>query len=546
MLPTAHLREVDEHLSRWLARLRLRDALFWSVRGLIGGMAAGLGLSLLARLRPLLAVPTLLAFSLSLALIGFALTLAFGYFWPRPRLRAARYFDRLFGLAERTSAALELAAARDSIPDWLIRDQWADAAAAARAADPRRRLPFTLLRSDALLLLGVMVALALSLYLPNPQQITLAQQQAVQQAIAEQIKQSEAIREEIRNDPNLTDEQKAELTRPLDEAQKQLEAGDLTQEQAVQILTQAGQDLKQLADPNAQAQAEALEQAGQGLSQNATTQPVGEALANGDLQGAAQALENIDPAQLTEAERQALADQLEQTAQQLQNSNPDLAAQLRAAAAALRQGDVEAARAALQETARTVAETGQAAAQAQAANQAAGDVTQAQRAVAQAGGSQQGQGQQGQGQGQQGQGQGQQGQGQGQGQGDGQGQGNNVGNGNGQGGGNEGSGTQEGGNTDGQPAGGTQGGEASYESIYSPYDIDNRGEDVTVGSDNGDPGNEVVGEGTANPSDAGDVTVPYNEVFADYSDAAYSAIDDGEVPANLADVVKQYFTSLEP
>jgi hypothetical protein len=552
MLANAHFQEIDEHLSRWLARLRLRDALMWSLRGLMAGLAVGLGLSLVARLRPLLPVSTLVLLSAAFALSGLALALAAGYFWPRPRLIAARYFDRLLELAERTSTALELAASTDSTPEWLIRDQWADAAAAARNADPRGRLPFAIPRSDALILSILVAALALSLYLPNPQQITLAREQAVDAAVAEQVKQIEALREEIENDPNLTDEQKEELTKPLEDAQEQLKNGDLTQEQAVQILTQTGEELRQLADPNAIAQADALEQAGEGLSQNGTTQPVGEALSNGDLQGAAEALANIDPSQMTEAERQALADQLEQTAQQLESTNPELAEKLREAADALRRGDVEAARSALQEAGRMVSETGRAAEQARAASEAASRVDQAQRAVAQAGGSQQGQqgqgqqgqGQQGQGQQGQGQGQGQQGQGQGNGQGqqggqDGQGQGD------GQGSGPEGQDSQQG-DPNSAGTGGTRGGESSYEVIYSPYNVDSAGEDVTVDTNEGDPGDEIVDETTANPSDSNDPNVPYNEVYADYADAADSAVESGDVPTGYEDIVKNYFTSLDP
>jgi hypothetical protein len=82
--------------------------------------------------------------------------------------------------------------------------------------------------------------------------------------------------------------------------------------------------------------------------------------------------------------------------------------------------------------------------------------------------------------------------------------------------------------------------------IYSPYNVDSAGEDVAVDTQEGDPGSEVVDEGTANPSGAGDVTVPYVDVYADYADAAHSAVESGEVPPNYEDIVKDYFTSLDP
>src|SRR5215210_5109866 len=148
--PDVSLREIESRLSDWLVRLRLRDALLWSLRGLTGGLALGLVLSLLARLRPFQPVPVLMVFSLSFALAGFGLALALAYFWPRPRLVTARYFDRLFGLAERTSTALEMAQRPEAAPEWLRRDQWADAAAAVRRVDPRQRLPFVVQRREGL------------------------------------------------------------------------------------------------------------------------------------------------------------------------------------------------------------------------------------------------------------------------------------------------------------------------------------------------------------------------------------------------------------
>ena len=42
------------------------------------------------------------------------------------------------------------------------------------------------------------------------------------------------------------------------------------------------------------------------------------------------------------------------------------------------------------------------------------------------------------------------------------------------------------------------------------------------------------------------MTVPYNQVYSDYANAANHALDSGYVPLGLRDVVRDYFTSLEP
>lgn len=545
MTTTAAFRELDERLSAWLLRWRAREAVRWGVRGLAAGLAAGLGLALIARLAPLQPVPVLALWAAGLAVGGLGLALAAGFFWPRSRQAAARYFDRAFSLAERTSAALELAARPDLAPDWLAREQWDDAARAARQVQAGRKLPlWAVPRLEAGLATALLLALIASLALPNPQQARLAQQQAVQQAIAEQQQQIEALIRAVEADPGLTEAEKEQLTRPLEEAQQRLQEPDLTEAEALQALAEAQQEVRSLQNPQAEAQAGGLQQAGQGLSQNPTTQSAGEALANGDLQQAADSLSAIDPAQLTEAERQALADQLEQTADQLQGSNPETAEALQEAAEALRRGDSQAAGQALDRAAESVARTGREAAQSEAAGQASAEVARAQRAIAQAG---QGQGQ-GQGQTQdQGQGEGQE-QGQGQGQGSGGTQGQGQGSGAGQG---EGDGQGQGGQAGGQMPQGNgpgDGGERAYEPIYSPYRLGGSGgPDVNLPQQgDGQPGDPVIGQGPTNPQDPGQVTVPYNQVFPAYRDAAYSAVGQGEVPPELVPVVRDYFSSLEP
>src|SRR5690242_18144899 len=98
-------RDLEGRFSRWLRRLRLRDALVWAPRGLAAGLALALGITLGSWLFPLATVPRLVALSVGFSLGGLGLAAAIAFFWPHPRLESARYFDRLFGLSERTSTA---------------------------------------------------------------------------------------------------------------------------------------------------------------------------------------------------------------------------------------------------------------------------------------------------------------------------------------------------------------------------------------------------------------------------------------------------------
>ena len=450
MIASTPLEEIRHSLNWWLLRLRLRDAVVWGTRGLLGGLALALGVALAARVRPLFTVPELINVSAALAGGGLALFAAAAWLWPRDRLHAARFFDRAFGLKERTSTALEIAAGGLGAPARLAEQQLEDTLSAVRAVETLDGLPVRVARREWLALLALLAALAVSLALPNSLEASVGQQRAVQQAVKQTVQQIEAAREAIAADPALSQDQKDELTQPLEDALQRLQQGNLTREQAVAVLTDAEQKLQQLADPQSQEQIQSLQSAGEGLKNNASTEALGNNLANGDFQRAAQDLANLDTSNLSQSEQASLANELEQAANALKDTNADLAGQLQQAADALRQGDPQAAQQALQQAAQTLSQSSSQLSQAQAAAQAAGQVGQGRQAVARAGeaqratsgdpgvsapgdpgqqaqpgqASQQGQAGQGQAQGQQ---QGGQGVGQGQGSSQGQGQGQTSG-----------------------------------------------------------------------------------------------------------------------
>jgi hypothetical protein len=87
--------------------------------------------------------------------------------------------------------------------------------------------------------------------------------------------------------------------------------------------------------------------------------------------------------------------------------------------------------------------------------------------------------------------------------------------------------------------------ESEFEAIFDPRRFEGpQGDtDLQLEPDSGEnPLQEV--ESSENPT--GQVTVPYNEVFGDYSAAASEALDRGYVPLGLRDVIRSYFTSLAP
>lgn len=542
---TASIVELEQSVKSWLAWYRFRQAVHWGERGLTLGLMVALGFIVVARFKAVYSLEQLIQIASLASWIGFGWGVFVALVWPYSRMTAARFFDLQFDLGERTSTALELAQKRIEAPDWLAEQQLADAVESARAVNPRAGLPIRFSRLEVLSLCAAAGLVAASLLLPNKQFAILTQQQTLNSAVAKEVQELEAIRRNVADDKKLTDDQKELLTQPLNAAIQQLQAGNLTQQQAVSILSQAETQLQQLADQNALQQGQALQSAGEGLAQNQSTQALGESLQNNDLGGAADVLGNIDPLQMTAAEQQQLASSLEQAAQSLQNTNPQLAEQLQSAADALRNGDAQAAQSALDAASQTLSQAASQTAQAQAASAAAGQVGSGRQTVAQAGSGQQaGQGQSGQGQ--QGQGQGQSGQGQGQGQQGQSGQGQGA---SGAGAGSSSSNTTgpEAPNTTGDgSAGPNDGGTTTYEPIYSPYRLGGSGGTEVQLPGSGDPGSEVVGEGPSRPPTDGAAQVPYNQVFNQYNAAAQHAIDSGQAPVKLKPVIRDYFSSLEP
>jgi hypothetical protein len=88
----------------------------------------------------------------------------------------------------------------------------------------------------------------------------------------------------------------------------------------------------------------------------------------------------------------------------------------------------------------------------------------------------------------------------------------------------------------------------TYEPIYSPYRIGGSGgpEVQLPENGNGQPGEEVVGEGPSRPPTEGGSVVPYNQVYQQYEQAAQHAVESGQAPVTLKPVIKDYFSSLEP
>ena len=567
---SVNLRSYVRSWSRWF---RFRRAINWSTKALAAGSGLALVLSFVAVWQG-----RLLAQEYWLLLIGAALLAGLGGFvagwsWTFPEGQAARFFDVIFGLRERVSTALELEKGGSHFgahPDpMLVLQQQEDALKAARDIQPRERLPLQTPRRELLSIL-IIAALALLLWYQADNWFRVAEtRRAAAESIAAEEARLEELIEGIQTNPNLTPEQREALAEPLQAAQQALGESD-SLEEAVSILQTTEQQLEAVSDEQALQQSQDLRDAGRQLSDNADgpLNDFGEQLSEGDTAAAADTLDQVDVDSLDADQQEALARQLEETAEQVQGSNPDLADDLRNAAEEVRNGNADAAEQAMADAAEALNNTAQRAAQAEAANEAVQDVRDSEQRLVQSGqnaqDTAQGTGTQDQGQtgdqaadgegtGQTNQ-QGDSGEGPGQGQ---EGQGTDQGQAEGQGGSGSGQGTSEGSEGDGQQVegdgnqisqnnGAGDGGERGYEPISPPETPGGTdGSDVSLpGSD--EPGDTIVGEGSPDPGAPGAGSVPYVEVFPEYDQAARDAIENGEIPPGLRLLVRDYFSSLEP
>lgn len=517
------MRQIHAALREWHTRLRLQQSLDWAPRGLALGLVVAVLLALAARVRPFLLRGTLIQLAALLALAGALAALLVVWAWPRAPLALARRFDRLFGLKERLSTAVEVSAGALRVDSaQLAAAQREDAAAAVERVDVRRQLPLHAGWRDWALAGAALLLFASAVILPNPQDEILAEQAEVREIVAEQLETLEALREEALEDPALSEDQRVEVVEALDGAIETLSQRDVTREEAFAALDEAERDLQALRQQAAEERGEGLQSAADAF-RRAGAAEVAERLAEGDVQGAVDALgETLD---------ELSAEELEALAESLQATDAELAEALREAAEALRQGDAGAARAAMERAGARLAEAaepGEA-----RLGEYAERVEEGQAAVAQAG--QPGEGQAGEGQAGEGQmGQARTGQ---QGQGDQQG---------GQGeGGAEGTGPEAGQLTGDRPRGGgaPDGGEREAQ-VYAPQRIGGEGgEQIDLP---GDPEGVPVQEGELADNPAGEASVPYSEVYGEYSESVNEALESGYVPLGMRGLIQKYFSRLDP
>ena len=507
------------------------------------------------------------------ALLNLVTTLVF----PRSLTQRARYFDLEFGLRERLSTALELMSGRLRTHPEIEARQIADALFHARQIKAKRSIDLDFRRRELALLLCLWLALALMIGLPllSGEYPTADATSPAVEAAQEDIRE---IIETVAKDSDLTDVDRRDLLEDLEIALERLETRDISDEEAFATMSQLQaqlEEMQQQLENTVELDQTSLEAALEALEDFIPPSAVDDAAeTDATFDDLSDALEEMtEAAEMLNAEAAAaMAEALREAGDALSEMNEELSSSLEDMAAAISEEAMEELRRQMQEAqeqidqAQSRQEASQDAAmmlyeQSQEAADAAEEIArqQAQQQSAAEGGDEAEQGQQ------RGGSQAEQEAGDeaesGNQPGNMQGDRNRPGAGEMQGvsqdsrsagaGAGEGeadnrslagaAGEDQGADTNNRTTGARQ---IEYEALYSPHSIDGGGaEEIRLRTDASD---QSYGEGDFDDNPLGEARVSYDTVFSDYQNAANRALESDYVPLGLRDVVRDYFTSLQP
>lgn len=580
-MPSHHQSELEQIVDRWEQRHEWRLLSRSVPRSLILALIVSLVVGAFGYFRLRLGAEQLALIAAGLCAFGAVGNLLRTLLFPRDLSTRARYFDLEFSLGERVSTAFELLSGRIGTHPDIAARQLKDTLAQARAINPRERIALDFRRGELLALAALAVALLAMIALPS-----IVGAELLEQPPSPAI---ELAREDIREmieatakDPNLDEIDRQDILDAMEIALERLEETDISQEEAFAAMSQLEMRLDEFnlelgetmgLDQSAlQAGLEALDDFAPSMDE------LGDEQAGDDFSALSEALEQLaqNARDMSEAERQAAAaaleeaagelaqldaaleEQLNDLAQSLQEGRQDLSEQLDAAQDALaqerqQQQRQQNAQLSLQEQAERAEDAAEAIARQQAQQ---GDQQTNDAQAGEADPSDTGQPRSGQESDQQsdqarpGENQGSQ---QAQRNAETSGLTNQR---------NQDSRTSGGGAGEGEPSnqslagsgGEDQGAETNnrasgrgaieYEALYSPSGIGGGGEnEIRLQTD---PGDQALIEGEFDDNPLGESRVRYDTVFSEYQQAANRALDSDYVPLGMRDVVREYFTSLEP
>ncbi len=540
-------------LATFRRRLRLRDGWLLAQRTSWMALIVLIGILGIGRLVP---IHGLTFWVIAPIILWLCAVLGFTAFQSRSLKNIALEVDKELGLKERLSTAIELETqsspqfTSDPVTqssNYLIttspnfqRHQHNDAIATAQSIRPRTAFPLYFSPCPMVASVGLLVTALVLIYLPNPMNTILAERAAVEQSAQEQANNIEEFKDEIEQSDELSPKMRNELTHKLEELAQQLRKNPGDREKALADLSRIEEELRRQIDPNASSRQTTLEGITLQLQFLAKREYSDSLIPMGALVQITSELAN-----LSETKRQELAEALAQlAAQAAQSGDPSLAQSLASMSQTAFSGDSENMMQAIGEFSEALAEAQSILAAQSALQQSLNKLQESSQSIAQAGlpdqqtanqeplhnnSSTQGQA---------------------------PGQGNN------QGQGQSGQGQSGGGTKADTLPPGTGSGQAGKpqdidtriitgdleEQVFIPWErLDSESHEIRIPGLDTEQGQTIERE-NPNPSGgiSGTALIPYQQVYIQYFEAAQQAINRNSIPPAYQDLVREYFTILEP
>ena len=326
-------------LKRFEFRMRIQEMVrILPFAFLIGG-GTSLAVALYSRVIPSFTVEQALIIAESTLLIFLVSSICYALFRPRTILDTAKRADRMLGLKERTSTALEGYNSPKKL-DYVIMGvrQFQDAKTILEETKLRKAFPLRVEKKSGLFALALIPLLALALFLPNSAALLAKENEALGQQVDKEAQKIEGLKNQIKEEAkkyNLSesDPKLQELLKQLDTAKKDIQDNKFNREQTLASIDKANQELSKLGDTNQAAQKAAFESLANDLKKYDSTRAAGNALSQSNdpsrFDNAADQLQkvaaNIDKLKNDPAQAQTLADSLAQNAKNFENSDKAMA-----------------------------------------------------------------------------------------------------------------------------------------------------------------------------------------------------------------------------
>ncbi|MFF2888178.1 hypothetical protein [Paenibacillus sp. NPDC057967] len=309
------LMEQLKPVRRRLTWFRLRRMV---LSGLLAGSMAGVLVLGAARLWPLLHAVIL---CLSFVLTGLLAGVWFGLWRSVSEKEAAREMDKSDTEDAIVTALDGLDAYEVEEEPVIVRLQREEATLAAGryVSELKERLPWPSWRTARPVLFGLAVVWAgivLLLLIPNPLQELAEAQAEIKSSVAELEQVVQGLEDELEK-LELPQGAKEEILKPLDELRKELSSGGMKPAEALEKLAEAMRELERAADTAKEA-VQRLDAIAEAMSGQPQLRPLGAALQDHDSAAVSQAIDDVRSSlkQLTDAEREQLAQALEKLAEQ--------------------------------------------------------------------------------------------------------------------------------------------------------------------------------------------------------------------------------------